>query len=207
MGVLRVLSLVTSAVVVMLALHGCSNEEPEEPESTPTPAPPFDGNRPKDGCTCCTGNSVSPLCALNHCGNSDGAAQKWCYVEEGLCADQAFKSLQHWSYLACDKEQDPTYIAIEAGNCRGQGYEPILTESECTNAYIMAAEGFHHDFHVQREANPNKPEGCYFDEDERLGDPVNAITLDLYLNIDAGAAGRGVDQAQGLTYKQLCKSS
>lgn len=196
MGVLRLLSLVTSAGVVMLALHGCSNEEPEAPESTPTPAPPFDGNRPKDGCTCCNEFSVSHLCKINHCGNTVAGAQKWCYVEEGVCADQAIDANIHWSYLACEDEQEPTYIAIEAGNCRGQGYEPILDESHCSHAYIMGADAFDVDFKLKGEADPNKPEGCYFDENARL---------DLRFNSDPGAAGRGVAQTPRL--RQLCKEN
>lgn len=225
----------------MLVLSGCGGEEPEfkpTPSSTTSPAPPQpasaptsppptasrrlqlaggprDGNRPHEGCTCCDSFSTSWLCKFNQCGNRDGAAQKWCYVEHDVCADQwignkpfPFHGVQ-WSYLACDHEQDPTYIAIETGNCRGQGYDPILDDRECTHAYVMGAQGFHHNFEVAREVNPNRPEGCYFDSSSWAQAEATRSKLDLHLNTDPRAAGRGAAQGIGedSVYLQLCKSS
>jgi len=207
MGLLRDFFLVASVGVVMLALHGCNSEEP-----APTPAPTLaptrgasDGDRPSDGCTCCNEISTGLLCKTNHCGGDD---QKWCYVKDDVCADQVrARSITglHWSYLACDHKQDPTYIAIETGNCRGQGYEPILTE-DCTHAYVVAANGFHHNFQVRREEDPNKPEGCYY-IDEEWHQAEAGVTIDLYQNIHPEAAGLGAFQNQQSFYKQLCKSS
>jgi len=179
---------------------------PPAPTAAPTGFPPSDGDRPPNGCKCCSGGLVYCNTASNVCAD-DGAPQKWCYVEDGDCADQRegghVKTLfaPPWSYLACENEQSGiNYIAIETGNCQGQGYEPILDKRECTAAFAKACGYDHLCNQGPADFSPGgvEPEGCYFDERQAGGI--------LHFNPDPKAKGIGADPAGGIAeMRQLCK--